>query len=158
MLIIIAHKEVNDAQLAFDEAEKLKGKGVEIISVATGSRKKIANIKSQLQVISTTSTNTHTADYTSLWTILDEVMVNVCGLGQCTSCKLSVRSRCAKWPCGIWNFSYNDKFNFQCLSYSCILAFVYTYFIAPCIIILNHAEIIWIQFILQHLKILEASS
>ena len=89
MLIIVAHKEVKDAQLAFDEAEKLKNKGVEIISIATGSRKKIESIKSQLQVISTTSTNVHSADYKSLWTILDEVVVNVCGLGQCTSCRLN---------------------------------------------------------------------
>jgi hypothetical protein len=88
LLIIIAHKQVKDAQLAFNEAEELKGKGVEIISIATGGRKRISEIKSQLQVISTTPTNTHSADYTSLWAVLDEVLVNVCGLGQCSSCKL----------------------------------------------------------------------
>ena len=94
MLIIVAHREIQDAQLAFDEAEKLKDKGVEIISVATGKRHMVGNIKSQLQVISTTQTNTHSADYTSLWTILDEVLVNVCGLGQCTSCKLCLDFVC----------------------------------------------------------------
>ena len=97
LLIIIAHKEIKDAQLAFDEAEKLKDKGVEIISLATGSRKRIANIKSQLQVISTTPTNTHSADYMSMWTIVDEVLVNICGLGQCTSCKHSHLSLYTKY-------------------------------------------------------------
>ncbi|XP_028415528.1 collagen alpha-6(VI) chain-like isoform X2 [Dendronephthya gigantea] len=85
LLVIIAHKEIIDAQVAFDEAEKLKDKGVEIISIATGNRKTIERVKSQLQVISTTSTNTHSADYTSLWASLEDVLVNVCGLGQCTS-------------------------------------------------------------------------
>lgn len=87
LLIIIAHKEVKDAQLAFDQAEKLKDKGVEIISVAAGNKKNNNNVKKQLQVISTAWTNTHSADYKSLWTVLDDVIVNICGLGRCTSCK-----------------------------------------------------------------------
>lgn len=89
MLIIIGHNEITDAQIAFDEAEKLKNKGVEIISIATGNGKKIDKIKSQLQVISTISTNTHSADYKSLWTVTEDVLANVCGLGQCTSRKLN---------------------------------------------------------------------
>ena len=87
VLIILSHKQISDAQVAFDEAEKLKNKGVEIISIATGSKKKVEEVKSQLRVISTSPTNVHSADYFSLWDVVDDTMVNICGLGKCPACK-----------------------------------------------------------------------
>ena len=87
VLIILTHSPISDSQLVFDESEKLKNKGVEIISIATGSKKKVETVKRQLQVISTSPTHVHSADYSKLWDVVDEVLVSMCGLGKCPACK-----------------------------------------------------------------------
>ena len=87
VLILITHKYIVDGQLAFSQAEKLKKKGVNIISVATGHKRIAQQVKNGLQVLSSDPSNVHSADYLALWNIVDDILVNICGLGSCPSCK-----------------------------------------------------------------------
>lgn len=79
ILLLITDGQPHDPQVALAEADKLKKKGVHLITVGAGTEKWISRFKLVLNRIGSKPTHNHRQEFKSLGRIIQKLVKDMCG-------------------------------------------------------------------------------
>ena len=82
-MVLLTHSKPSDPQKAFRMAEKLKRKGVELITIAIHMEKRSTNINQQYKALASSHASAHSYDLNGILTHVNDIVLNVCDLHAC---------------------------------------------------------------------------
>ena len=82
-MIVLTHNVPDDPEETFKFAEKLKEKGVEMITIVIHTEKKPTDINEQYKALSSSPGSAHSFDYDSMLQKTNDIILNICELNAC---------------------------------------------------------------------------